>query len=364
MNGLKEKEFSRNSNIELLRIVCILIIVAHHFSIHPKWDFDYGRITINRVFLQSLCIGGKLGVNCFLLISGYFLVEKKNRSLESIIKIWLQMLFYAILIPLSAWAFGQHQITAKELISMIIPVTAGIWNYASAYFVLMLFVPFYNRLLQCMSRKEFERLLWMFFCFWCIIPTITGRSFESNYLIWMFVVYSVGAYIRIYPNKLTEDVKSALIGVAASFLLYLFSVLILDVLGMHILFFANSVREIRFGQMQMLPCVLLSISLFLLFKNLNIRNSRTVNMLAKGVFGIYLIHEHYLVRNWLWNRLFQNSKYYDDPRLIFICFLAVITVFLCCEAVEQLRIRLLEQNYMQLVHRLCYWADSRINHVL
>lgn len=203
-----EREHPRNSNLELLRIICILVIIAHHFSIHPQWEFDYSSITFNRVFLQALCIGGKLGVNCFLLISGYFLIGKKNRSADSILKIWLQMVFYSILINLSISIITHQKIIAKDLIVAVIPVTSETWDYASAYFVLMLFVPFYNRLLKGLTKNEFKRLLGVFFCCWCLVPTFTGKSFESNYLIWMFVIYAVGAYIRIYPSMTRRRTSS------------------------------------------------------------------------------------------------------------------------------------------------------------
>ena len=359
--SVREDTLSRSSNVELLRIVCILAIIAHHFSIFPNWDFDYNTITFNRVFLQTLCIGGKLGVNCFLLISGYFLIGQKKRSLESILKIWLQMFFYSVFIPLSFCLFGKQEINAQTLILSIIPVTGQIWNYASSYFVLMLFVSFYNRFLQGLSKNEFQKLLWCFFCCWCFVPTITGRSFESNYLIWMFVAYAIGAYIRLYPNKLTEAVKPALTGVAASFTLYVLSVIVLDVLGTHFLFLANNAREIRFGQMQMFPCVMMSISLFLLFKNLHIKSSRTINFLAKGVYGVYLIHEHPLIRELLWNQWFQNTKHYKDQLLFLYVLFVVIIVFFFCETAEQLRICLLEKNYMPGIQRLCAWIKSRKN---
>ncbi len=356
--NIRERVLPRNSNIELLRIVCILAIIAHHYSIHPQWEFDYSSITFNRVFLQVLCIGGKLGVNCFLLISGYFLVGKKKRNAESILKIWLHVLFYSVLIPLTICGLGKNEITAKGLIGAMFPVIYETWDYASAYIVLMLFVPFYNRLLQCLNKKEFNRLLVLFFFCWCLVPTLTGKDFESNYLIWMFVVYAVGAYIRLFPHRLTESVKPALIGVIVSFSSYLLSVVILDILGTRFLFLANSAREVRFGQMQMLPCVLLSISLFLVFKNLEIANSKTINFLAQGVFGVYLIHEHPLVRDLLWNHLFQNARHFEDLKLPLYAIFVVVTVFLCCEIIELFRIYLLEKNYMRPIHGLCAHVES------
>lgn len=279
--------------------------------------------------------------------------------MESILKTWFQMLFYSVTIPLTLCVLEKNQITAKGLLATLFPVTSETWDFASAYVVLMLFVPFYNRLLQGLNKSEYKMLLVLFFFCWCLIPTLTGKDFESNYLIWMFVVYAVGAYIRLYPHWITEAVKPALIGLIVSFLSYLLSVIFLDILGVHFSFFANSAREIRFGQMKMLPCVLLSISLFLLFKNLKITNCKAINFLARGVFGVYLIHEHSLVRDLLWNHLFQNTRQFEDPKLPLHALFAVVTVFLCCEIIELIRIYLLEKNYMRLIHSLCTRIKSK-----
>ena len=83
---------------------------------------------------------------------------------------------------------------------------------------------------------------------------------------------------------------------------------------------------------------MLPVSLFLLFKNLQIKSSRTIYFLAKGVFGVYLIHEHPLVRQFLWERLSLNTEYYEKPGLFLCAFFARTTVFPCCEIIEQVRL--------------------------
>ena len=68
----------RNSNLELLRIFSMFLIVTHHFAIHsglPLWNFSSSN-ALNLIWSQWLCLGGKLGVDLFVLISGYFLATK------------------------------------------------------------------------------------------------------------------------------------------------------------------------------------------------------------------------------------------------------------------------------------------------
>lgn len=80
----------RQSNFELLRILCIVAIIANHYAIHPTWDFQNLPISFNRLLIQTTTLFGKPAVNCFVLISGYFLIESKcGRSVNALLKFWV-----------------------------------------------------------------------------------------------------------------------------------------------------------------------------------------------------------------------------------------------------------------------------------
>lgn len=64
----------RESNIELLRIVLMVLIIMHHFSVHGTFAFT-PELTFNKVFLQVFGLGGKAGVVAFVMITGYFMVS-------------------------------------------------------------------------------------------------------------------------------------------------------------------------------------------------------------------------------------------------------------------------------------------------
>ena len=68
----------RQSNIELLRIFAILIIIAHHLARHSGFSFPGNALTINRLWIQFIWVGGKLGVNIFVLISGWFMSTEEH----------------------------------------------------------------------------------------------------------------------------------------------------------------------------------------------------------------------------------------------------------------------------------------------
>ena len=69
---------TRQSNFELLRIVAMVMIVFHHFAVHGGFNFDSTTLSIPRFWFNFIIMGGKTGVNIFVLISGYFLIQSKS----------------------------------------------------------------------------------------------------------------------------------------------------------------------------------------------------------------------------------------------------------------------------------------------
>ena len=68
----------RDSNFELLRIICMVLIVIHHFSVHGGYFTEtQGTLPFNATLIDLFAMGGRLGVNIFVLISGYFLINSK-----------------------------------------------------------------------------------------------------------------------------------------------------------------------------------------------------------------------------------------------------------------------------------------------
>ena len=61
----------RKSNFELLRVLSILLIVSYHYVFHGGLKFQ--GITVNKIINDIFYMFGELGVNCFILISSYFL---------------------------------------------------------------------------------------------------------------------------------------------------------------------------------------------------------------------------------------------------------------------------------------------------
>ena len=87
----------RQVNIELLRVIAMFMVVVLHCNAFGENMRNTEPLTLNWLgiwFLEKISI---VAVNCYVLISGYFLItsEFKYRKLFSI---WFQVLFYSICI--------------------------------------------------------------------------------------------------------------------------------------------------------------------------------------------------------------------------------------------------------------------------
>lgn len=77
---------TRLSNFELLRIVTIFMIIMHHFCIHGiilnGWEIGISTLNhINNFILLFFYFGGQIGINIFLLLTGFFLINHKSKVL-------------------------------------------------------------------------------------------------------------------------------------------------------------------------------------------------------------------------------------------------------------------------------------------
>ena len=77
----------RDSNIELLRIIAMILIILHHMVYHTKIYMYSGE---NHFISLILLAGGKISVVIYILIMGYYSKESKfnvKRPLNIIFKV-------------------------------------------------------------------------------------------------------------------------------------------------------------------------------------------------------------------------------------------------------------------------------------
>ena len=146
----------RNTGIELLRLISMFLIVMHHYS-SPGSGFPgllFLPDTFNKFFVEFMYFGGKIGVNCFVIISGY-----------------------SVLIYVVFSLFRQEPFSGKELIKSAFPILTNRYWFITAYVALYLLYPFINRMIDNLEHKQMLTLLAVLSVGLCIIPTFLNKNF-------------------------------------------------------------------------------------------------------------------------------------------------------------------------------------------
>lgn len=348
----------RKSNIELLRIIAMIMIIAHHIAMHSSFNFAFDSISINRLWIQFIQLGGKIGVNIFVLISGYFLVTANSVKTNKVIKLWLQIFTYSVGIFAVVVLVSPNFFEIKAMIKNVFPITFSKWWFASAYFVLYLISPYINILLNSFDKKIYQRFLVLLFFCWCLVPTFLSKSWQSNELLWFVFLYALAGYIRLYIDIASFKSSRSILIALAVMLLTFSSAVVFDILGLKIGFFAS--HATFFYGMQKLPILIISLMLFMGFSNINIGYNPIINTVSTTCFGIYLLHENNYIRDLLWCTIFQNASYQNSDFLIPYTLMQIVVVFAICAIIELLRIHLIEKAYSKPIDKLSNWVNKKL----
>ena len=84
----------RKTNIELLRIIAMILIISFHYVY--KSNFTFEELSVNSFIVKVFYMFGELGVNLFILITGYFMVTGKF-SVKKLIYLIIEVNLYYLI---------------------------------------------------------------------------------------------------------------------------------------------------------------------------------------------------------------------------------------------------------------------------
>lgn len=149
------------------------------------------------------------------------------------------------------------------------------------------------------------------------------------------MLYIIAGYIRLYGfNPKFKTKHYVALFFASALITYLLS-FTLTILSCKIGACASYVDF--FDHRDKVPVLLMTTSLFMIFATLKMNYYRWINVIASATFGVYLIHEQPVVRDFLWLKLFQNAKYQDSVMLIPYSIAVCVIVYTVCTLLDLLR---------------------------
>ena len=306
----------RRSNLELLRIVAMLMIIAFHIYWHcvsgQLTDPDsmermgnglfsvplfYKKLLLLTVFSSF----GRAANVVFMTLTGYFMVAKGReiRLIPIAKKLLLEQGYAAVLLLITSLLVFRRNPDSCTTLTEINLFNSMSW-YVGYYFLVMLLARlFLNRYLEKLERKQYRLFLFALLCmtqFKWIIKLLNGVTGNLVILVTGVFLYSLGGYIRRY-QPFARVRTWAIFGVIAGIYALLFLSTYAGVQDR----IQDYYREASTDPfIQYIPnvgdnsivAILLGLSLFELFRRIKMPCCRVINYLGGATFMIYLFHDN------------------------------------------------------------------------
>lgn len=349
----------RQVNIELLRIVAMFMVVVLHCNVFGENMRNTDPLTLNWFgvwFLEKVSI---VAVNCYVLISGYFLItsEFKWRKLFSI---WFQVLFYSICFYFVIGAkYGWGAMFT--LMHSFLPISTKSYWFATTYLALYAISPFLNIAVRSMSKIQMQcciLVLVIIFSLWpSVLPFVSSLDGSNGYgIIWFVVLYLIAAYINLYQPQMSINKKYPL-------LIY-FTVVLLSMLCLVVEQKVSFPWTVAFQRYNGIGVLVASLSLFIYFLGIDFKQARinrTIVVLSSLTFGVYLIHENFLVREHLYTDILDIPSYANTSMQIIYTIGSAILIYVIASLIEFLRQKLFARLRIDvLAQKMDHWVTSKI----
>ena len=330
----KQTGGGRNSNLELLRLVSMLMVLV----LHSFWGYTHGSGILQALDFFREC-AAICAVNVFLIISGFFVIKWKLRSLFNLV---FQLFFYAFAVYCVAVLFGVIEFSPKYFL-LNAACLYNHWRFITCYLLMYLCAPILNAFVEKVTIKKILGFI--------IILVISENFLTRHYLFLNYcTMYLVGRYISLSDAVNNERVKSGK--------MYWITTILIFVL-VYVSFEFLQIKSPR--KMQMIPwgldyaaplVILQAVFIFIWFARLNFQ-SKVVNWCAASCLSIFLIHMHPAIKQIGYYN--YTESLYSLPVLEHIWKLALLIIIVFFGSIFIDKIRIVISN---LCYKVLLWIIS------
>ncbi len=333
-------ENQRNYGIDALKSLAMFMVVILHLLGHGGLLGAAADNSFNGQVLWLIEIGAYGAVNIFAITTGYLMVNHKFRA-DRIINMWLQVIFYALIINLIFAIVLPGSVGTKQWIKSLCPVFSNLWWYFSCYIVLSLFIPFINIMLNAIKKRQTIVLIAIIFIVFSTIPTlipVDSTGINGGYsVMWLACMYIIGAVIKKYDFGDKYKKRWCLLTYAVLvFAVWISRIVIAFITKM---VFGREILVNVFVNYLSPFVVISSISLLLFFKKIQFSQvlCKILKFISPLSFAVYIIHEHPMIREHLISDKFARFASANILVILGVVFGAAIAIFTVCILIEYLR---------------------------
>ncbi|WP_413853485.1 acyltransferase [Candidatus Ruminimicrobium bovinum] len=333
----------RNIGIDLLRLLAMFMIVLLHINLRAYLYIDFLSIYV----FESFSI---VAVNCFVLISGFFLIKQQFR-LKKLTSLIFEICFYTWVCFIAALIIN-IPMDIKMLIQGFFTISSGFHWFITCYIMLYILFPFINKFIYSLSLKQkhiFAILTILLFCIWTTVPNINRQSAIRGYsILWLCVLYYFGAYLRLV---FVEGDKKELFNKISNFSGY--GYIIFSLITVFFMFLLNLInKDVGIAlNYNSLFVFFAAICLFIFMYSLNIKNksiNKIITFFAPASFGVFLLSDNlfviYYQKIYLTKDFFLQS--FNMPLMVLICAVSIYIVCLLISSIFHKRIFNFSDKYI------------------
>ena len=331
---------ARERNFEVMRTWAMFSIVIYHCMCHGigsdyAFDLQLPVSLFNFTFSDFILVIGSIAVNLYVLVSGYFLVNARFK-VSRIIRTWVSALFYSVVITTTFLLLSLEPWSILTLGKSFFPLSTDAYWFVTQYIGLLILSPFLAMLVRQLSYRQYVALLiGMGLMVLSVIPDFPlGKRFSISHgnSVWSFVyLFFIAGFIRLHLKRI--PMGKLVVTVLGLALLTMVSEM---VLGIH-----NGVGHLLWFNYNGI-LLFLSVAVFVFIRQQQIPETGIWSLMVKVApytFGVYLIHDHLLMRDWIWKTLSMTS--YANQWIYALAVMVVcVLIFAICILIDTVRKRL------------------------
>ena len=353
------KKTKRNSSIELLRILMMMQIIFLHISDYGEYT-NFARSTggATELIYWILWLNSRCPVYVFVVIMGYFLsTSKPEFKINRILKCYLPMYFYAIIIPLMCMIVRPGVLDKAQIMRSFFPLLSRTWYFMTLYLLVLILSPFINMVIQKLDRKHYFILIGIcFFLFSIWQPLSALEPFDKiisikkifftqqgKSLYDFIYMYLLGGFLRKHHIfKKHEDASDTSIWQKPwPYLIGFIGLGLLNVLLVYIYPNDSIVSIVGYNDNPL--AVLQCICIFRTFEKMDLSKyekiGTVINYISAGNLGIYMIHEHPIIRPFIWHKILHmdNPDFYSSKIYLLKFVVIILLVYSVCWIIDWFR---------------------------
>ncbi len=328
----------RQTNIELLRIFSMLMVLVIHYNVGTNGQTTHEMVMtepLKFVGIASLKSLSFICVNCFIIISGYFGIRWKRKSLCNYL---FQIAFWGGMIHIIAVGLGMANFSIKHLAdNMLLFLVHGNWFFVS-YLALYMLAPIMNAYIEKVETRQLGWMVLAFYSFQTLFGWIFKNCIEFSQgltFVSFMGLYLLGAYLKrsdlkCFGWKSSRDL-AMYAGVGAI-------CVIISMISNYIGFEKDIYSYISPLQ------ILQTIYLFLFFKKIHVRSKydKSILFFSTSAFAALLMHSWDGVQIYRFGLLWIDNNL-SFPFVFTMLYIVIFFVVACC--LDKIRILVWNRVY-------------------